>query len=155
MSTPEEHLSACLRFQEYYDNTLRKVGMRAPQPTLGQTVNDYRRETLRTIKRTFLPQNHPLYAVQMRELKADALGVLEPQVLEAAVTEANNPCHVEPGQLKKIERFDQYGQVKTIDWIGQESFVKQMPNYRPGRRVQSFRDPVDHSGNVVRWLNVP
>ena len=58
MSTPEEHLSACLKFQEYYDNTLRKVGMRAPQPTLGTTVNDYRRETLRTIKRTFLPQNH-------------------------------------------------------------------------------------------------
>ena len=67
MSSPEEHLSACLKFQEYYDDTLRKVGMRAPQPTLGQTVNDYRRETLRTIKQTFLPQNHPLYAVQMRE----------------------------------------------------------------------------------------
>src|SRR5215471_10678747 len=98
MSTPEEHLSASLRFQEYYDETLRKVGIRAPQPTLGQTVNDYRRETLRTIKQTFLPQNHPLYAVQMRALKADALGALEPQVLRAAVAEANNPCHVEPGQ---------------------------------------------------------
>ena len=47
MSTPEEHLSACLKFQEYYDNTLRKVGMRAPQPVLGTTVNNYRRETLR------------------------------------------------------------------------------------------------------------
>jgi hypothetical protein len=58
MSTPEEHLSASLKFQEYYDTTLRKIGLRAPQPTLGQTVNDYRRETLRTIKRTFLPQNH-------------------------------------------------------------------------------------------------
>src|SRR6516165_2709828 len=114
MSSPEEHLSAARRFQEYYDTTLRRVGMRAPQPVLGTTVNNYRRETLRTIKQTFLPQNHPLYAVQMRQLKADALGVLEPQVLEAAVTEANNPVHVEPGQLKKIERFDQYGQVKTI-----------------------------------------
>src|SRR5215471_16738666 len=88
MSTPEEHLSACLKFQEFYDATLRKVGMRAPQPTLGQTVNDYRRETLRTIKQTFLPQNHPLYQVQMRALKADALQALEPQVLQAAVVEA-------------------------------------------------------------------
>ena len=136
MSTPEQHLSACLKFQEYYDDTLRKVGMRAPQPTLGQTVNDYRRETLRTIKRTFLPQNHPLYAVQMRQLKADALGVLEPQVLEAAVTEANNPVHVEPGQLRKVEELDEYGKLKTIKWIGPESFVKAMG--RPGRRVTSF-----------------
>jgi hypothetical protein len=136
MSTPEEHLSASLKFQEYYDDTLRKVGMRAPQPTLGQTVNDYRRETLRTIKRTFLPQNHPLYAVQMRALKADALGALEPQVLQAAVVEANNPCHVEPGQLRKVEELDEYGKLKTIKWIGQESFVKAMG--RPGRRVKSF-----------------
>src|SRR5262249_28990195 len=106
MSTSEEHLSACLKFQEYYDNTLRKVGMRAPQPTLGQTVNEYSRETLRTIKHTFLPQNHPLYEVQYRALKADALGVLEPQLLKAAVTEANNPIHVPEGELRKVEEFD-------------------------------------------------
>jgi len=136
MSTPEEHLSASLRFQEYYDETLRKVGMRAPQPVLGQTVNDYRRETLRTIKQTFLPPAHPLSKVQMRALKADALGALEPQVLQAAITEANNPCHVEPGQLRKIEEIDPYGQVKTIRWVGPESFVKAMS--RPGRRVKSF-----------------
>ena len=83
MSTPEEHLSACLKFQEFYDDTLRKVGMRAPQPVLGTTVNDYRRETLRNLKRTFLPQTHPLYEVQFRQLKADALSILEPQLLQA------------------------------------------------------------------------
>jgi hypothetical protein len=151
MTTPEEHLSASLRFQEYYDQTLRKVGLRAPQPVLGQTCNDYRRETLRTIKQTFLPQNHPLYAVQMRALKADALGALEPQVLQAAVVEANNPCHVPPGELKRVERLDQYGQVKTIDWVGQEHFTKSMS--RPGRRVISFRTDqgyVDASGRGLR-----
>src|SRR5262252_2215758 len=105
MPSEQEHFDAARRFQEYYDETLRKVGIRAPQPTLGQTVNDYRRETLRTIKQTFLPQNHPLYAVQMRALKADALGALEPQVLRAAVVEANNPCHVEPGELRKVEEL--------------------------------------------------
>jgi len=136
MSTPEEHLSACLKFQEYYDNVLRKIGTRAPQPVLGTTVNDYRRETLRTIKQTFLPQNHPLYQVQMRALKADALGALEPQVLKAAVTEANNPVHVPAGELRKVEELDDYGKLKTIKWIGQESFVKAMG--RPGRRVTSF-----------------
>jgi len=136
MSTPEEHLSACLKFQEYYDNALRKVGMRAPQPVLGTTVNDYRRETLRNLKRTFLPQTHPLYEVQFRQLKADALGVLEPQLLQACVVEANNPVHVPAGELRKVEELDEYGKLKTIRWIGQESFVKQMG--RPGRRVKSF-----------------
>src|SRR5262245_37328596 len=151
MSTPEEHLSACLKFQEYYDNTLRKVGMRAPQPTLGQTVNDYRRETLRTIKQTFLPQNHPLYAVQMRALKADALGALEPQVLQAAVAEADNPVHVPEGELRKVEELDDYGKLKTIRWVGRESFVRAMG--RPGRRVVSFRTDagfVDASGRGLR-----
>jgi hypothetical protein len=136
VSGPEQHFQAALRFQEYYDQALRKVGMRAPQPVLGTTVNDYRRETLRTIKRTFLPQNHPLFKVQMRALPADALKVFEPQVLEAAVVEANNPIHVPPGELRKVEEIDPYGQVKTINWIGRESFVKAMG--RPGRRVKSF-----------------
>ena len=31
-------------YQQRYDDTLRKVGMRAPQPVLGQDPDDYRRE---------------------------------------------------------------------------------------------------------------
>ena len=137
MATEQEHFDASRKFQAYYDEALRKVGMRAPQP-VRETVNHYRREALRTMKKTFLPQNHPLYQVQMRELKADALQVFEPQVLQACVVEANNPVHLEPGELRKIEELDQYGQVRMIKWIGQESFVKQMG--RPGRRVVKFRD---------------
>jgi hypothetical protein len=53
MSTPEQHFDAARRFQEFYDATLRKIGARAPQPILGETVNHYRRETLRNLKRTF------------------------------------------------------------------------------------------------------
>jgi hypothetical protein len=136
MSTSEQHFDAARKFQAYYDDTLRKVGMRAPQPMLGETVNHYRRETLRNLKRTFLPQNHDLYQVQFRQLKADALQVLEPQLLSAVVVEANNPAHVPPGELRKVEELDQYGQLKTIKFIGQESFVKAMG--RPGRRVKSF-----------------
>src|SRR6266540_466242 len=136
MSTPEQHFDAARQFQAFYDDTLRKVGMRAPQPTLGQTCNDYRRETLRNLKRTFLPQNHDLYQVQFRQLKADALQILEPQLLNACVVEANNPAHVPPGELRKVEELDEYGKLKTIRWIGQESFVKAMG--RPGRRVVKF-----------------
>jgi hypothetical protein len=138
MSTPQEHFDAARRFQAFYDETLRKVGMRAPEPVLGQTCNDYRRETLRNLKRTFLPPAHDLYQVQFRQLKADTLGIFEPQLLSACVTEANNPAHVPPGELRKVEEFDEYGKLKTIRWIGQESFVKQMG--RPGRRVVKFRD---------------
>jgi hypothetical protein len=126
MPTPEGHHTAAIRFQAYYDEILRKVGMRAPQPILGQNVNHYRRETLRTIKRTFLPQNQFVSGVDARQLKADALRALEPQVLNAAVVEANNPAHVPPGELRKIEELDLYGQLKFIRWIGQDCVVKQM-----------------------------
>jgi hypothetical protein len=136
MPTEQDHLNAARRFQEYFDHTLRRIGMRAPQPVLGQTVNTYRRETLRTIKRTFLPPIHPLYKVQMRQLKSDALQALEPQVLQACIQEANNPSTVPVGQLRKIEEFDESGTLRMIRFVGQDSFVKQM--MRPGRKVQSF-----------------
>src|ERR1700757_3710030 len=103
MSSPEDHFNAARKFQEYYDSALRKVGMRAPEPVLGETVSHYRRETLRNLKRTFLPPAHDLYQVQYRQLKSDALGVLEPQLLSAVVKEANNPAHVPAGELRKIE----------------------------------------------------
>jgi hypothetical protein len=138
--TPEQHFDASRQFQAYYDETLRRVGARAPQPVLGQPVNDYRRETLRQLKRTFLPQNHDLYQVQYRRLPPDALQVFEPQLLKAVVQEANNPIHVPPGELRKIEEMDEYGKVRSIRWIGQDCFVKQM--MRPGRRVTGFYKPI-------------
>jgi hypothetical protein len=101
MSTEQQHFAAARQFQEYYDSTLRQVGTRAPAPSLGVSVNDYRRETLRTLKHTFLPPAHDLFKVQYRALKADALDALEPQLLKAVVTEAVNPAHVPVGQLKK------------------------------------------------------
>jgi hypothetical protein len=53
MSTDQEHFAASRRYQEYLDSALRAVGARAPAPSLGQSVNDYRREVLRQLKRTF------------------------------------------------------------------------------------------------------
>jgi hypothetical protein len=151
MSTPQEHFDASRQFQAYYDETLRRVGTRAPAPVLGQSVNDYRRETLRQLKRTFLPPAHDLYQVQYRSLRPDALQALEPQLLTAVVAEANNPAHVKPGELKKIEELDETGALRMIRFVGQESFVKQM--MRPGRRVLSFttdRGRFDASGRALR-----
>jgi hypothetical protein len=150
MSTDQQHFDAARQFQEFYDQTLRRVGAKAPQPILGQSVNDYRRETLRNLKRTFLPEVHPLHQVQYRGLRSDALAALEPQVLAAVEIEANNPQHVPVGQLKRIERLDEYGKVRCVEFVGQESFVKQMT--RPGRRVVKFLAPSDSYGRAVREL---
>jgi hypothetical protein len=137
-------------FQEKYDGVLRHVGMRAPEPVLGQAPSDYRRETMRTLKNTFL-NNHSLYKINMRGLPDDVLPAFEQQVLSAVVTEAYNPKNVPLGELRKVERYDEYGKVKEIQFIGQECFVKDMT--RPGRRVASFLTPhghVDASGRALR-----
>jgi len=131
MASPQEHFDASRRYQEYYDETLRNIGARAPEPVLGQTVNNYRRETLRTIKRTFLPQNHPLYQVQFRDLKADALNALEPQLLQTAKVEAFNPDTVTPGEFREITTVDPRNGMKIHQFIGPRSFVYDM--MRPGR----------------------
>jgi len=137
-------------YQEKYDGVLRNVGMRAPEPVLGQDPDSYRRETLRTLKKTFLG-NHPLNKVNMRGLDSSVLPPFETQVLDAVVKEAFNPQNVPVGELRKIERFDDYGKVKEILFIGQECFVKDMT--RPGRRVASFLTPhghVDAGGRALR-----
>jgi hypothetical protein len=137
MSTPQDHFDAARKFQAYYDETLRKVGMRAPQPVLNQTVNDYRRETLRTLKRMFLT-NHELGQINCRGLKADALAVFEPQLLAAAVTEAFNPANVPEGQLREIITRDERNGQEIHRFIGQHSFVRDM--MIPGRRARIWDD---------------
>jgi hypothetical protein len=139
MATPQEHLARARDFQEVYDKKLCSVGVRVPGPLLGQTVNDYRRETCRTLKRQFLPQVHPLYKVNYRSLPDEALSNFEKQLIPACIQEANNPAHVPPGQFKEIKRYNEYGQHQFTDFIGPESFVRGM--MRAGRRVLGFRTP--------------
>ena len=138
-------------YASLYDDTLRKVGMRAPEPIIGQDPDDYRRETLRTMKKTFLA-NHELGKVNMRGLPSEALDVFEPQVLNAVPKAAFDPANNAPGEsLRKVEVLDDYGKVREINFVGKESFVKEMG--RHGRRVVSFRTDqgfVDASGRALR-----
>ena len=150
MATPQEHFEASRQFQAYYDETLRRVGTRAPAPALGQSVNDYRRETLRQLKRTFLPPAHQYYQVQYRSLRADALDAIEPQFLTVIETEALNPANLAPGEIRPIEKIDEFGN-KRIDWVGRESFVRDM--MPASRRVLGFRTPqgfMNTSGRYIR-----
>jgi hypothetical protein len=149
MSTPQDHFDAARRFQEFYDATLRRVGMRAPEPILGQTCNDYRRETLRTLKRTFLPPAHDLYKVNYRGLKADALQVLEPQLLQAAVAEAFNPNNVPPGQFREVITRDERNGQEIHRFVGPRSFVFDM--MRPGRRT-TLRQMQQTAERLIRMV---
>ena len=124
--------------QEYYDNEPREIGLRVPAPVLGRSVNDTRREYLRTIKQTRLPPDHPLYAVQCRRLQSDALNALEPQFLKAAVAETYNPDTVLPGELRAVPVHDERGQLSAVKFVG-ECFTRVLG--RPGRRVDTFSNP--------------
>src|SRR5262245_38543849 len=122
MATEAQHRMAIDRFREYYDQTLtRHVGARPPDPQAGMSVTDYRVEALRAFKQTYLPPTHDLYKINFRRTRANYrddsaslnafLSAIEPQLLAACRTEANNPAHLEPGQLKAINEYDQTGQL--------------------------------------------
>jgi hypothetical protein len=84
MSMTREQLlqqqSSARVYQERYDSALAPWGVRANAPVLGQDVEEYRRDHLVRIKR-LLPEGHELRRVQIRALPADALEVIEPQLL--------------------------------------------------------------------------
>jgi hypothetical protein len=136
-------------YQERFDSALSPWDQRAPAPTLGQDIDNYRRETLVKIKR-LLPDDHELRNIQIRKMANDVLNVFEPQILEAAKAEAYNASSVPPGEMRRVVEVDSNG-LKIVKYIGQQSFVKDMG--RPGRRVVSFRTDqgfIDGSGRPLR-----
>jgi hypothetical protein len=95
-----------------------------------------------------LPQNHELFEVQYRGLRADALDALEPQLLNAVTKEAINFANFAPGEIRLVPWIDPQTGRKENRFYGTESFVKQMT--RPGRRVVRFLAPADGHGRAVR-----
>jgi hypothetical protein len=137
MPNEQDHLETARQWQAYYQDSLREAGgMDVPAPKLGQSVNAYRRETARLIKREYLPPSHEYYKIQWRGLPSDVLDRLEPELIKTAVKEAWNPAYVPPGQLRERVITDARTGHKEHRFIGQQCFVKQM--MRPGRRVSSF-----------------
>ena len=140
--------SAARMFQERYDSALSPWDRRAPSPTLGQTVEDYRKETLVKMKK-LLPDNHKL-RISIRRLDADTLNILDPQICRAVRDEAYNPDTVPRGEFRRVVEKDGNG-AKMIRWVGPQCFVREMG--RPGRRVVSFRTDqgyVNASGFALR-----
>jgi hypothetical protein len=64
---PTDH-EQIVKWQSFFDEQLREVGVRAPPSVAGQSPEDYVRETCRTLKRQHLPQNDEYYQVNYRGL---------------------------------------------------------------------------------------
>jgi hypothetical protein len=135
-------------YQERYDQAFEPWGARARSPVMGEDIRDFRRDLAVQAKK-LLPEGHQYRKNQYRKLDDSVMDVLEPQLLQVVVKEAHNPLNVPLGELRKIERHDQTGRVSEIHWIGQESFVKLMPNYRPGRKVVRLTQPSDNRGRAL------
>src|SRR5262245_18061929 len=146
MASPQQHFDASRRWQEHYQKEVEDIGLNIPPPTLGQSTNDYRREMMRLLKKTFLPATHDLSKVNMRGLPDDVLSGFEDMLLPGCKIAAFDPLTVPKGLIRDVLKTDVNGP-KVRHFLGQDSFVKFMG--RPGRRVVSFRTDqgyVDASG---------
>ena len=103
-------------YQARYEDALQPWNRRAPAPVLGQSVDDYRRETLVQMKR-LLPDDHSLRHIQVRRMPADALEVFDPQLCQACRAEAYNPNTVPPGEFRIVPEVDGNG-LKMNTFIG-------------------------------------
>jgi hypothetical protein len=151
-ATQEEHRENIIKYREYYNRNLSDIGFEAPTPKANQTGGNYRRSSLQHFADRFLPQLHDFAKMNYLEMPYDVLKIFEPQVLKACVDEYHNPNNVPLGEIRAVPKRDPLtNTVSAIDYVGRESFVKQMG--RAGRRVISFRTPngfVDASGRGLR-----
>ena len=133
MATEKDHHDANRKWQEHYDNKLSQIGMRAPDPVLGQTVRDYRIDVLVKAKKAFIPRTHELRQFSLDDVKDDALGVIESKILDAVVVEAQNPANVPRGEMREIQKIDPKTGHKMNVFIGQDHFTRFMG--RAGKRM--------------------
>ena len=143
MASQQQHFDAARKYQEYYSEAVRDVGVRIPEPILGQTVNDYRRETLRHLKVEFLPKTHELYGVTFRKLPADALEVFEPQLLKAVPPARLDPNTVTPGEFRMITKRDPNNGQEIRTFIGPRHFVWDMTRVRGRTTLREMQKRAD------------
>jgi len=150
MASEQQHFDASRRWQEHYQKEVEDIGLNIPPPTLGQTTNNYRREMMRLLKKTFIPPTHDLYKVNMRGLPADVLEGYEKMLLPAVKVEAFNPLTVPKGEIREVHKIHPQSGHKMNVFVGQESFVKQMG--LPGRRVVGFKTDQGYMNTNGRFL---
>lgn len=125
------------QWQEYADEQLHEVGVRAQAPVSDQDGPQYLRALARNLKYGYLAPNHPLYQTKWdKSLPNDALCTLFPQLLDAVKAARNDASTVPPGEFREIITTDPRTGYKEHRFIGPESFVRGMTT--PGRRVTAF-----------------
>jgi hypothetical protein len=128
----DEH-AAFADAQARADTVFNGFGQRAPRPLEGEALIDYRKRLA-----TRLKSYSPVWkSVKFSQLPEEAFGIAETQVYSDAIAAASNPTDLEAGELRQVTKTDPTTGVRTINFYGKESFVKQLG--RPGRRVASFR----------------
>jgi hypothetical protein len=139
MASEKEHFDAAVKYQEYYNDSLRDEGVEFEAPVYGQLQNQYRRKQLNRMTQGLSWKNQYRH-VPVDELDATALGVLEPQIIREFKAERQNPSDLEDGELRKVEIKDKLtNRISNIIWKGKESFVKFMGT--PGRRGRINPNP--------------
>jgi hypothetical protein len=138
-----KHGEACVRHQSRYDSAYRGLGLSgAPPRNDGEYPGDYRRRLLGGVRDKLSP-SHPFANVDFDDLDTPAIKAIEPQILEAAEREAQNPSPENlPADGSLVQR-DSVGPMgsRTTTFFGRRSFIADMG--RPGRKVLRIIDPND------------
>jgi hypothetical protein len=128
----DEH-AAFADAQARADAVFVNFGSRAPRPMEGETLFDYRKRLATKLK----SHSSRWKDVKFSRLDDETFTPIESQVYDDAIAAAANPVDLQAGELREVTKINPQTGVRTIEFYGKESFVKQMG--RPGRRVAAFR----------------
>jgi hypothetical protein len=125
------------QWQSYFDERLRDVAIRAPEPAADQTTAEYCRAVCRTLKYGYLPEGHDMRKVPFdKNLPNDALYNFVPQVVDGTIAARYDSSTVPYGEFRELTKIDPATGYKETRFIGRDHFTRFM--MRPGRRVETF-----------------
>jgi hypothetical protein len=128
-------------FQSRYDEAFAAFGTRAPAPVEGERAGVYRKRLYEHLRRK-LPSDHEWASVRADDIPPSAASQIERLVISAAMAEGLRPSEANlprDGSLLRRDTVDDMSGQRTINWAGQESFIKGLS--RPGQRVVRFFNP--------------
>lgn len=134
MSMTDADHAAMADAQARADDIYGQFGERAPRPLDGETVPAYRLRALTKMK----PHSKAWKDVDLAPIAADlkVLEIAEGQIYADAMTAANHPTDIAPGQLLERVVTDRTTGHRTITFVGSNTFIAGLK--RPARHVQRF-----------------
>jgi hypothetical protein len=139
------------RQREYgarYADSYAAFGVQMPPPIDNESAGAYRKRLYEGLRRK-LPASNEWADVRADDIPPSAAPQIEAMVIKAALVEGLRPSPENlprDGSLIRRERIDDMSGAKSIEWLGRESFIKQMG--REGGRVLRICDP---RTGIVHW----